>query len=583
MHTDLWSLDIPYIMSNSQVNPETSPSSNPEQPPASIITKGPRSLFVTLGGTFLLIAGGAVGFWLLGGRDAGKLPVGARVIPQNVVMSLTLSTDTAQWEQLSSLGRANTGQNWQQGVKDLETRLLEPLELSYADHIRPWVGDSLTLAYLAPDVETVEQVDRQEVVWVLPIQNYEQASNLLDSNQLTLGRPPTKRTYNGVEVREFQGPEGQDYAIAVLEQQLMIFSNVSIALNKVIDTVQARKPSIAETPRYQEAMRPILSGQSFAHIFVNLPAAANRMVATGDLQLSEGTLARIKEVQGLGSTVSLESDGLQINGVSWLKPDAEQILEIDNNARDIAKHLPEDTFLMMSGGNFQQLWQDFAAGTPAKLLLPFNPKVWNDDLQEGVGINLNQDFIPWMDGEFAGALVPVQTGEDKDSGKREGVGIALLTKPSDRTAATKAFKTLDDTVQERYDFQISESKVANKIVTTWKVHTGIAVGSHGWLDQSTAFLTLGGPITNRLVQPPKTNLTQSEQFKAVTRSPLRPTSHFYIDMPTSLNLSQNSPLLPKLTPNVVNFLQNFQGIGVTAAINNSWSHRYDIQITFKSD
>ena len=498
---------------------------------------------------------------------------------------MTLSTNTAQWQQLGGLGPPPTRRRWQQGVKDLEIQWLQPLGLSYDDHIRPWVGDSLTMAVMAPDVETVEVVDRQVTVWVLPIQDYDQASSLLNSNQLTLGTPPKKRTYKGVEVRDFQSATGEDYAIAVLDQQLMVFANVSIAINQVIDTFQARNPSVAETPRYAEAMQTLKAGQPFAQVYVNMPAVTNRMIAGGNRQLSTATVDRIKEVQGFGSIVTLESDGIRFKSISWFKPGATQTLEADNNVEGLAKYLPQNTVMMVSGGNFQQVWTDYAKGTAAKLLIPFNPKEWSDNVEESSGISFNDEFLPWMDGEFAGAIVPVQDDDTKDQENplAQGVGIAVLSKPSDPTAATNALKKLDDTVQERYDFQIAESKVGNKTITTWKIQTGRAVASHGWLDQSTAFLTLGAPITNRLVQTPTPNLTQSDRFRDATRSSLQPNGHLFINVPQVLNLTQNSPLLPKLTPDALNFLQNFEGIGVTAAVNNSWSHRYDIQIKFKQE
>ncbi len=573
-------------MPNPQSNPGPSPKtkSKPAQSKPSLNIKRPRSLFLTLGGALLLIVGGAAGYWLLGGSKLSNIPVGAKVIPQNVLMSLTLTTNTAEWKRLSQLAPSPTRKSWEQGVQDLETQLLQPLDLSYDKHIRPWVGDSLTMAFLVPEGAIAEAVDRQVTVWVLPIRDFERAQDLWKSNQLTQGKPSQSRTYSGVEIRGFQAKDGADYGIAILDQQFMVFTNVGASMDQIIDTYKTTKPSLVQTPRYQEAMGAIQAGAPFAQLYVNLPAAATKMTASGNRQLSEETIDRIKEVQGIGSTVILESDGIRFKSISWLGPDTQQTLEVDNTAKDLANHFPQNTILMISEGDFQQAWRDYALGTPLKLVLPFNPKAWSDNFDQSIGIDFNDEFVPWMDGGFAAALVPAQQNEANNTPKNrnQGLGIALLAKTSDPAAATKALQNLDDKVQQRYAFQITESKIANKTVTSWKVHPGIVVGSHGWLDKNTAFLTLGAPITNRLVPPPKTNLTQAKLFRDTTRSQLQANDgHWFINVPQTLNLTQNSPLLPKLTPNLLRFFRNFEVIGVKSAVNNNWSHRYDIQVKFR--
>jgi len=231
---------------------------------------------------------------------------------------------------------------------------------------------------------------------------------------------------------------------------------------------------------------------------------------------------------------------------------------------------------MTSGGNFQQVWRDYAQGNLAKLVFPLNPKAWNDDLSKRTGIDFNNQFVSWMEGEFSGAIVPAQT-QDK-----QGVGIVFLAKAKDRTAANQAFRALDDAMRDRFDFLVTESKVGNKTVTNWKVPPGLSIASHGWLDNDVAFFTLGAPIANRLLPSPKNNLTQAVSFKGATSSNLNPhNGNFYIDMPRMLGLLDTNPLLPKLTPDTTNFMQGIETIGVTAAIKNEWSTRYDIHVKLK--
>jgi hypothetical protein len=126
--------------------------------------------------------------------------------------------------------------------------------------------------------------------------------------------------------------------------------------------------------------------------------------------------------------------------------------------------------------------------------------------------------------------------------------------------------------------------MGNQALTTWKVPPGLPVASHGWLEDNVAFLTLGAPVANTILPQPQKTLASRDLFQQVTRSKLNPNNgHFFVDMPRILNLMDSSPLLPKLSPNVSKFAEAIQAIGVTAAVRNNWSTRYDIQVVLKKD
>ncbi|MGB7415726.1 MAG: DUF3352 domain-containing protein, partial [Thermosynechococcaceae cyanobacterium] len=193
------------------------------------------------------------------------------------------------------------------------------------------------------------------------------------------------------------------------------------------------------------------------------------------------------------------------------------------------------------------------------------------------GLDFNTTFVPWLDSKFAGAIVPA-----KDDSTTE-IGLVMLAQTSDRPAALQTFKLLDDSVREKRDFQISESKTKDASVITWRIPPGLPVISHGWLGDKISFVTLGAPIlvSQRLVDA-KSSLQDAEAFKAATKSDLSAhDGQFYINMPRMLQVMDTNPLFPKLAPEIQQYAQGIETLGVTSAISSPWSNRYDIRVKLK--
>jgi hypothetical protein len=370
----------------------------------------------------------------------------------------------------------------------------------------------------------------------------------------------------------------KSHAIAILDQRYLVLTSAGAPINQVIDTFKG-KPSVAQTPRFAEAMREIQERRPLAEIYVNMPAATAQMAASRDQPLAPEIAVRVQEVRGLATTITLEDHTLNFKTISWLDPDAKQKLKVENKASNLAQYLPADTLIMASGGNFQDLWTAYIQGTPAQLVLPFNFQEWAKQFSESTGIDFDKTFVPWMNREFTGAVVPVAENKPEAS---PGAGLVFLVKTSDRTATTLAFQQLDDAVRDRFDFQIAESNLDKTPVISWRVPPGLPVADHGWLSHDLPFLTLGTPMATRLIPAPQERLADQKRFRTALKSQLKPhNGQFFVDMNPTLEWMQANPLLPKLAPNTLTFAEAIESIGMTTAIRNSWSTRYDIRVILK--
>jgi Protein of unknown function (DUF3352) len=533
-----------------------------------------RSLTFTAGAAALLVAAGTLAFFLINGRPSNEvIPLGATIVPQNALLSLTVSTDDGPWQKLGQFGTSESKAGWNKYLKHFETDFLEPFSLSYSKDIKGWMGQQLTMAMVSPAPEDAAQVGHSATVWVLPIRDVQQAQSVL--SRMAGSGAGQKRTYKDVEVQTFQGSNGKTVSAFILEGRLLIAANGNNTLNQVIDTYRGG-PSLAQTPRFQDAMSTIEDGSAFAKLYVNLPMATAGALQDAGRGLSQSNLERLQAVQGLGSTIAIQDEGLNFKAISWLKPNTKQELKGSNKSQTLAKLLPSDTLATISGGDFQQVWQDYSQGTESQLIVPFNPKKIQSGLQRSTGLDFEKEFVPWMNGEFVAAVVP---STDKS---KQGVGLTVLVKASDRNKADQAFKKLDTALRDRHNFLVGESKANNRLVTTWKVPPNLPLASHGWLEGDVAFFAFGAPITQRIVTPDNATLVSADLFKATDKTSLSSNSgHFFADLQRTATLMKNSPLLPKLSPATSQYIQAMDGIGVTSSIQNSWSTRYDMFLKLK--
>jgi hypothetical protein len=531
-----------------------------------------RSLAFTLGGAAVLIMGGLLAFFLLNSRQSNSaLPLGTTVLPQDAFLSLTLGTDDGTWQRLGRFGTPESRTKWTETLKQFETDFLQPYSLTYENDVRSWMGNQATLAYMSPAPEDVAKIGDRATIWMLPINNLGRVQEIL--NKIGGGNP--KRNYKEVEIQDLRGSNGKTLSVVILQHKLLVATDGTNTINYIIDTYRGQ-PSIAQLPKFQDALGAIQASRAWGQLYMNLPIASAGLIERSGANISKKSVERLQNVQGMGGAITVEENGIRINGISWLKPDAKVKLNAANKAQTLAQSLPQDTLMAATGGDFQQVWQDYTQGSESQLVIPFRPQQIQSSLLQSTGIDFEKEFVPWMKNEFSLSLIPA--GDPK----QPGVGIAVMVKASDRTKADQALKKLDESIRDRYNLLIAESKVGNRAVTTWKVPPNLPLATRGWLDNNVAFFTFGAPITDRIIKPPQGTLTTTDLFKRTVPTELKPNAGaFYADMPRTLALLQNSPLLPKLSPTANNFAQGIESIGLTTAIPNDWSSRYELFVKLK--
>jgi hypothetical protein len=546
------------------------------------------SLVLTLSAAGLLIGVGSAAYWFFTHVQSSSrnLPVGANIIPQDALFAVSLTTNPQQWQKLQEFGTPKTQVELSKNIVQLRDRLLTNNGYDFQKDIQPWVGDEVTIAVLAPlgtnnplpkpvtDSENTAN-SQQSVVMVLPVKNPEIAKNLLAESKTRKQGKWINHTYQGIVIQQNNGQVGTNFATALLEQRFLVITDDAKTAERVIDAYK-NKTSLSTTGGFADNFPKVATYQPFAQFYINVPIAARIAAATPKHRLPAQVLAQLQNNQGLAGTMTLESTGMHFRGISWLNPQSQRLLVVDNPGGKMPSRLPGETLMMLSGNNLQRLWSEYVLTSQGNPQAPFTPEQLRSGVKSLTNLDLERDLLSWMPGEFSISVVPTISQDNAPENFR--AGLVFMVQVSDRQKAETAWQQLDDIMKNQYQFQIQPGKVANQPIVNWVSPFGTLTATHGWLDGNVAFLVVGAPITDKILPSPHQSLGSTRSFQqTVPTEPNPANGQFFLDVEgTAQNFTLNT-----IFPNQQTFLAATRSIGITTAVNDNRSIRYDIFLALK--
>ncbi|MEA5618883.1 DUF3352 domain-containing protein [Cronbergia sp. UHCC 0137] len=527
------------------------------------------SLVLTLSAAGLLIGGGIAAYWLFtqGQPLSRDLPIGANIIPDDALFAVSLTTDHQQWQKLREFGTLEAQRELDKNLVIWRERLFTNNGYDFQKDVKPWVGDGVTIAMLSPRGDG----NQESLVMVLPIKNLEVAEKILSES-----KPGNwvERSYQGFVIKEIQ-KSGKIFSVALLDQRFLVISDNSTTIERAIAAYK-NKTSLAQLASFKHNFPKIASYQSFAQFYLNVPTAAKIAQGFPNRRLPAQVLTQLQNNQGLAGTVTLEPQGMRFKGISWLNPQSQRLLAVENNAGGMKNRLPGETLMMLSGSNLQRWWGDYVSTSEGNPLSPITPKEVREGVKSLTSLDLERDLLSWLQGEFALAVIP-KTPKNA-LGENFQAGLVFMSKISQRQAAETALQKLDEVMKNQYQFQIQPETVAGKPVVNWISPFGALTATHGWLDDNIVFLVVGAPISDKILSRPNNPLVNTPSFQQTVITELNPPNgQFFLDVEQTVK-----SFIPNNLPgNQQTFLQSIRTIGVTTAINDSRSQRYDVFLSFK--
>ena len=573
--------------------------------------KPPKLLLL---GTALLLGGGAIAYLNFVQRAPRSLsPAGAQLVPQTALATMTVTTDELTWTKLRQFGTTESQQQFDSLLGEWKNRLFTNNGYSFKRDIKPWIGDRVTLALLSDqndnqngDATSGIETAAQNLVLIVPIADPLKAQALLKS-----GPKDSKiasRSYKGTEVQTIQAKDGMAVESAVIGTSWLLLSNSPAAVEQAIDTHKGGR-SLLDVSGYRKAVTRVQSpqppGKNFAQIYLNIPTAT-QLLQPSSASASRGSIIPLQGSEGIVATALIEPEGLRFQGTSWLSPKNDLAYSrLTNEAGEMPRRLPDDTLIMMSGGNLQRFWQGFSESNSSPPFFP-DPQNLKAALLTQTGLDLDEDIMPWAAGEFAlGVLPPVQTAGDspgKESGEESGKALTegraganeadaagaepeapqkadgLATEPiiksaplmimvqtNDRETAERAWAQLDDVMASRYRYRVEATEVDGDSVTKWISPFQGVQFSHGWLPGNVAFFAVGNGAAEAITAAPDQPLAANRLFQTLTSQAPEPNNgHFYLDLAKINALEGGVFPLPKLPEEGVT--SAIQAIGMTTTV-----------------
>ena len=340
----------------------------------------------------------------------------ARAVPANTAMyvNVFLQPSSAQQTSLASLlgklpGFADTS-ILDTKIDQLAQRLLAPSGIDYRADLRPWLGDELAVALSAKSPSTTPQM-----LLLVAVKDADAARAALPQLWKGSGLSFTAHPYRGIDVMV------SDTASYALLPDLLVIGQSEARVHAALDADANAAPSLADSADFSAATRRV-PADHLASAYVDLravPQAATAVQASG---YSTAAVALVAEATGLHAVGEARFDAGQASEA------ARAAFARASVPSDLASWMPPDTRAETS---FFGLEQSFTAVSDE---LKADPSLSEsaDALQQlrtlaalGLGINVDRDLLPLLDGEAAVAM----------GGSSGHLQLELLLKPSDPAGA----------------------------------------------------------------------------------------------------------------------------------------------------
>jgi hypothetical protein len=315
--------------------------------PASTTRRARRWLVVLLA-TLLVVGGGgsAAAFLLM--RGAGEELL--QLVPASSEVVLTAYLDPSAGQKVNLMALADRfpalrdDRRIGEQVDDVLDSALEGTGLSHED-VRPWLGSQVAIV-----ADVGANVDLPTVSFLVASRDDDAAREALDKAlQGSLGTEQTSE-YRGAAMHIFgSGTSSVGYVIV---DHVVVLSNHSIGLTRVIDVSAGSALAIADDPAFQETISSLPEGK-LGLAYVNPTEIVNRVLSASGLG-AVGTapgLDQLRAIRGVGATLSAHPDGLAFDVAVRMDPsklDPATRLQLDQPAHEngVFGFVPADAYVV---------------------------------------------------------------------------------------------------------------------------------------------------------------------------------------------------------------------------------------------
>ncbi|BAZ07587.1 DUF3352 domain-containing protein [Calothrix sp. NIES-3974] len=537
-----------------------------------------KFLVPAIGATVVVVGGIAAYMYFFKGPtgDAEGALASAKIIPNEALMATYITTDSQAWSQLEKFGTPEARKIVTEGLKEFHQKNLEGNNISYEQDIKPWLG-GLMVAVLPPNgvkpaqsssTDTLTNTNSSSpntpnTLMVVGIKDKVAALNFANKIKQQDNVKVTETDYKGEKIIISQGAGSSQYSAILDNNSYIVVADNQRLVEKSIDTLKGGA-SFATKPGANEILskKPAVEN-AIAQVYIpDYAGMVETLIKTNPAAtpIPPQNLEQIKQIKSMVAGVGIDNVGIRMKATVNLDPKLNPY-QYENSPGQIVARFPRDTIAMVAGKGINRWWN---AVVEQSQNLPEMQAVVDGARTYGkyANLDLDKEVFAWMDGEFGLALIPSNQGVLAQT----GFGGAFVFDTQDRKTAESTLGKLDQLVKTQNPaINITKRNISGKDVTEWEIPGQGAFVSHGWLDQDTVFLTLGGPLANAIANN-NDNLTNSETFKSVTSSLQQPNGgYFYLDMDKTMTILNRFGAVTGIDPQAKAIFDSIRGLGVTAS------------------
>ena len=531
-------------------------------------------LFIPAIGAAVVVAGSIAAYTYLKSPSGGSSDAlgSAKVVPSTALMATYITTDSQGWAKLQQFGTPEAQKLVAKSLEDFNKQIFSGSNVSYEKDIKPWAG-SVMIAVLPPNPVKPAQLNvpsgapnvptnlQQEanILMVVGIKDKLSALNFANKLKSEKGVKFQESDYQGQKIIETTENGKPTYSV-VLNNSHLVLAPQKQAVEKAIDTFKGQSSFASKEGASTILNKGVDVKNSLAQIYVPDYAGMVQQLAAASpqaKQLPPQALAQLKQIKSVVAGVGVDDAGVRVKAIANLDPQLNKF-QYQSSPGNIVGQFPTDTFALVSGNGISRSWEALVEQSKDYPEMKQALEQVRGQLKF-VNIDLDKDIFSWMNGEFAFGAIPSNQGVLATV----GFGGALVFDTSDRKTAEATLTKLD-TLAKNQQINVANRNIGGKDVTEWQIPRQGALLAHGWLDQDTVFVALGGPIADAVADRKNLSLDNGDVFKAVTASLQRPNGgYFYLDM----DKTKTVPLINSFissNADTITILSSIRGLGFTA-------------------
>ncbi|MBG1259249.1 DUF3352 domain-containing protein [Nostoc commune] len=549
--------------------------------------------FIPAVGAAVLVAGSIAAYTYFKAPSGGSSEAlgSAKLVPSTALMATYITTDSQAWAKLRQFGTPEAQKLVAKGLENFNKQVFSDSNVSYEKDIKPWAG-GVMIAVLPPNSVKPAQLKMPSGTPNVPT-NLQQESNILivvgiKDKLSALNFANKLKSQKGVKFQEsdYQGQKiiettqkGKPTYSVVLNNSYLVLAPEKQAVEKAIDTFKGQSSFASKEGVSSILNKGVDVKNSLAQIYIPDYAGMVQQLTAGSQQakqLPPQALTQLKQIKSVIAGVGVDDAGVRVKAIANLDPQLNKF-QYQSSPGNIIGQFPTGTFALISGNGISRAWETLVEESKNYPEMKQGLEQVRGQLKF-VNIDLDKDIFGWMNGEFAFGAILSNQGVLANV----GFGGALVFDTSDRKTAEATLTKLD-TLAKTQQINITNKNIGGKDVTEWQIPRQGALLAHGWLDQDTVFVALGGPVADAISDRKNPSLDNSDTFKAVTGSLQKPNGgYFYMDM----DKTQTVPLIKSLISsdaNAITMLSSIRGLGFTANSPDKSTSELEMLLALKSN